>query len=58
MTQRKQVGTIDMTPTWRGMLPTLLLLHSEGKAIALEELQRMADLADAHVAAQKEKVQE
>lgn len=41
---------IDMTPTWEEILPTLLLLLSEGapegQKTAREELQRMAKLAD------------
>lgn len=41
---------IDMTPTWRGILPILLAALEdgtpEGKRIAREEIQRMADAAD------------
>lgn len=44
------VRTIDMTPTWAGILPTLRLLiensNSEGRATAWAELERMAALAD------------
>ena len=46
--------SIDITPTWKGILPALLLAYvngnAEGRAIALGELQRMADIADAAVA--------
>lgn len=46
--------TIDITPTWRSILqPILVLLEIgtvEGKQIAREELERMADLADRYVA--------
>jgi hypothetical protein len=49
--------TIDMTPTWHGILPMLLTGWTDGNAtgrkIALEELQRMARLADAYVAEHK-----
>jgi len=49
---RKLVGHIDMTPTWRAILPYLLLGiengNAEGRKIAIEELQRMADAADAY----------
>jgi hypothetical protein len=48
------IGVIDCTPTWRGILPVLLLLitdaNAKGQAEAREELQRMADLADRYVA--------
>lgn len=50
---------IDITPAWRGVLkPILLLLEvgsTEGKKIAIEELERMADLADRYVAMQEKK---
>lgn len=45
--------TIDVTPTWVGILPTLLALYEnatpKGKAEALAELRRMAAIADQHV---------
>lgn len=44
---RKPVNT---APTWTGMLATLLVLYEAGtpdaRAVALEELQRMAKIAD------------
>ena len=47
---RKPVGKINVAPTWTGMLPSLLTLYEsstpEGRAVALEELQRMAKIAD------------
>lgn len=50
----KPVRVIDVTPTWRAILPILLMgyenANAEGRQIALEELQRMADLADRCVA--------
>lgn len=46
----RQAGTIDLTPTWRGILPALLAAMTdgtaEGRRIAREELTRMAALAD------------
>jgi hypothetical protein len=49
--------TIDLTPTWEGILPALLAIiqngKTEGRAIALAELRRMAQLADAYVAERK-----
>jgi hypothetical protein len=41
---------IDMTPTWSEILPTYLLIlrdaTEEGKKAAVEELTRMAKIAD------------
>lgn len=46
--------TIDLTPTWSAMLPSMIALLNTGKfepiKIATEELERMAKLADAYVA--------
>lgn len=51
------VRTIDITPTWRAVAPIieagLTNGTAEGRRIAREELQRMADIADAAVAADK-----
>ena len=52
LTVRRPAGTIDLTPTWRGILRYLLVGLTDGNAtgqkIAAEELERMADLADAY----------
>lgn len=45
---------IDVTPTWRAVLPLLIEAAvrgttSEARANAMMELQRMADMADAMV---------
>jgi hypothetical protein len=49
--------TIDVTPTWSGILPALLLVLENGdpagKKVAREELQNMARIADLFVTAQK-----
>lgn len=51
----KDIRTVDITPSWRGVLRLLLEGYSngtpEGRRIALEELYRMADLADEAVKA-------
>jgi hypothetical protein len=53
------VRTIDITPTWSGILPALelALMHgsAEGRKMAREELARMAALADRYVAEHKGK---
>lgn len=44
---------IDMTPTWREILTTLLVVYTDGsakgRADCLKELQKMATIADLHV---------
>lgn len=51
--------TIDMTPTWEGILPLYIAgIESgsfEGIKTATEELYRMARLADLYVAAEKDR---
>jgi len=46
----KAVGTIDVTPTWQGILPTLVALIErgdyKGKKAAVSELNKVAKLAD------------
>ena len=47
-----QTQTIDITPTWREILPALLALLEmpQTRQTALDELTRMAHLADKQVA--------
>jgi len=46
-----QTKTIDLTPTWRGVLPALLALleNPATKRDALRELSRMAGAADSYL---------
>jgi hypothetical protein len=50
---------IDLTPSWQGVLRLLLTAYTDGSAkgsrMALEELVRMAELADLYVAEHKGK---
>lgn len=50
----KQTEVIDVTPTWSGMLHSLVAViqdgNAEGKKLAMDELKRMAELADRYVA--------
>lgn len=50
--------TIDLTPTWQGILPSLIaLLNSDSlksRQVAESELRRMAGLADGYVQLSKE----
>lgn len=46
--------TIDVTPTWSGILPAMILVlqnsdSKEGQKVVMEELKRMAEQADAYV---------
>jgi hypothetical protein len=46
-----QTQTIDLTPTWRGILPALLAIYESGdRQTAIDEMVRMANLADKYVA--------
>jgi hypothetical protein len=54
----KRIETIDMPPTWSGVMPMLLAAYSEGttataRSTAFEELKRMAELADLYVSGEK-----
>lgn len=54
----KTTQYIDVTPTWEQIVPALLeILKSgtgESKAFAVEEITRMAKLADRHLATLKD----
>jgi hypothetical protein len=50
--------TIDITPTWRGIVPALVEVASkgetaEGRKMAMDELLRLADIADHFIIEQK-----
>lgn len=51
--QKRQVGTLDLSPKWVGVLPLLLAaLESgtpKGRQMALDELRFMAMVADAAI---------
>lgn len=52
--------TIDLTPTWSEILPALLNMHKSeselGHKVAVEELTKMAKLADKYIAELNEEV--
>lgn len=54
MSKIKAIKTLDMTPTWEGVLPVYLMAwtdgNAKGRAAASSELLRMAQLADKWVA--------
>jgi hypothetical protein len=49
-TERANMKTIDLTPTWKQILPSLRVIVEnaslDGKNLAWEEIARMADAAD------------
>jgi hypothetical protein len=53
----KIVKTENLVPTWEAVLPIYLMAYengeNKGRSAALEELQRMARLADLYLAAKK-----
>lgn len=55
--KKKFIGYIDVTPTWASMVPAIIALiengNAQGRATAIGELNRMADLADKYVAQSK-----
>lgn len=58
MAQTQKTITIDITPTWSGILPALIAIVENGETVeahktAEAELRKMADLADRYVAAVK-----
>lgn len=57
--ERKFIGTIDLTPSWRSLIPAFIAALQDGtptgQAIARDELYRLADFADAHIAEQKDR---
>ena len=54
---KNEAETVDATPTWEAVLPIYLMAYengsNKGRGAALEELQRMAKLADLYVASKK-----
>ena len=56
-TEYRNPLTIDLTPTWAGVLPILIAGiengNAEGRKIAIEELKRMAGAADSVLIAGK-----
>lgn len=55
--QKKLIGKIDVKPTWESMVPIIIALlensNAQGRATAISEMTRMAQIADAHVAQSK-----
>jgi hypothetical protein len=49
------MNTINLTPTWEGLVPAFIALIEngtpEGRAMAIKEITRMAQIADQAVAA-------
>jgi hypothetical protein len=46
-----QTQTVDLTPTWREVLPALLAIFESGdRRTAIDELSKMAGAADRYIA--------
>lgn len=60
--KKTPAGTIDITPTWKAVLPVFLIALQHGNAVgqrvAMEELRRMADFADRYVESAKKEAEE
>ena len=41
-----KIKTIDITPTWAGLMPALIMAVKNDSEIAKEELMRLAHLVD------------
>ena len=56
--EKTGVRTVDVTPTWSGLIPVFRVIVEDGTTEAGEaiwkEITRMAELADAYAAARKE----
>jgi hypothetical protein len=49
-----QTQYVDMTPTWREILPAILAIYEDGdRQTALDELAKMAGAADRYIALAK-----
>jgi hypothetical protein len=49
-----QTQYVDMTPTWREILPALLAIFEDGdRQTAIDELSKMAGAADRYIALAK-----
>ena len=51
--KKYEVETVEMAPSWEELLPLFLEAAKNGSKPALQELQRMAKIADAYVASRK-----
>lgn len=53
--QKVAIDTVDITPSWEGVLPIYLAVienssSPHARKVAMDELRRMAKLADAYIA--------
>jgi hypothetical protein len=57
--EKKLIGVIDLTPTWEAMIPlyveilTNASVGSKARVMAIEELTRLAKIADIAIAASR-----
>lgn len=59
--EKKLIGTIDLTPTWEAMIPLYVEIlsnasaGSKARAMAVDELIRVAKIADIAIATYRNK---
>jgi len=53
----EELRTIDITPTWEGLMPVMIALVKQGNKVAEDELMKLARSVDERNAEMKEKIQ-
>jgi hypothetical protein len=54
----EELRTIDITPTWEGLMPVMIALVKEGNKVAEDELMKLARSVDQRNAEMKETIDE
>ena len=54
----EQLRTIDITPTWEGLMPAMIALVKQGNKVAEDELMKLARSVDQRNAEMKETIDE
>tara|TARA_R110002012_G_scaffold65275_1_gene171159 strand:+ start:347 stop:529 length:183 start_codon:yes stop_codon:yes gene_type:complete len=54
----EELRTIDITPTWEGLMPVMIALVKQGNKVAEDELMKLARSVDQRNAEMKETIDE
>ena len=54
----EELRTIDITPTWEGLMPVMIELVKQGNKVAEDELMKLARSVDQRNAEMKETIDE
>tara|TARA_R110001583_G_scaffold118380_2_gene269746 strand:+ start:298 stop:480 length:183 start_codon:yes stop_codon:yes gene_type:complete len=54
----EELRTIDITPTWEGLMPAMIALVKQGNKVAEDELMKLARSVDQRNAEMKETIDE